>query len=142
LIERDPTGATYACHCASTADPARAAALTLRAWFDDGMLRLRLVARAAGAPSALGPQFRLALPRSGVTVGRFAASDATEVGLVLRRADTALRFAAHQEPTRPIAWSTETEGSDVIYAVSATPLGGTGGDGDTAVLTVTVGPAG
>ena len=140
LIERDPTAATCACRCVSRADSARVAELSLDAWLDEGMLRLRLTARVAGATATLRPRFLLALPEAGVALEPAPVNDPSEDARAPRRTDATLRLTAATGPRWHASWARETGASGTVAAASAAPLGASAGDERRCLLTVTVGP--
>lgn len=140
LIERDPTAATCACRCVSVLARERVVALTLGAWLDEGVLRLRLVAQAADATSTLRPQFRLTVPGSGTTIERLAVTDTAQDARALRRAGVSLRLTVATQPQRHSTWWVETNAVGTICTASAAPFGALAGDEDVCVLAMTVGP--
>jgi hypothetical protein len=140
LVERDPTAATCACRCVSLVARERVAELTLSAWLDEGVLRLRLVARAAGATAALRPQFRLILPGPEATAERIVVSDTMQAPLAVRRPGASLRLIPHQEPQRHASWSHDVDEAGTIATSSATPNAALATDDGARVLTIGVGP--
>lgn len=136
LIERDPTAAICACRCVSRLDRERVVDLTLSAWLDEGLLRLRLVARAAGDTTLLRPHFRVTLPGAGTTTGRSAAAGV----LVLRRAGASLRLTVPREPQDRVVWSITSDDAATISTASAGPRRALADADSACTLTMAVGP--
>lgn len=137
LVERDPTAATLACRCVSRHDPARIAALTLTVWLDEGLLWLRLVARAQVGDD-LRPRIVVAIPDVAAS-GEYSLTGAASAR-ALRPDGAGLCLTATAAPPWHASWSGGRDTPEPHTLAAVASPGPAATDVDRCQLTLTVGP--